>query len=121
MDNTMNAIEYLKEKHRMTNKCLINCTQCPLGYRNNKIKVECNRLEQEYTELAIEIVQKWAKEHPIKTILNDLLEKYPNTVLEVDIPRFCPSHLGYEKYNPNFCTASECRKCWNRPLEEKHG
>lgn len=58
---------------------------------------------------------------PKKTILQDLLEKYPNAVLGSDgAPKVCPSKLGYSDMKECVeCYGYEdCVACWNRPLEE---
>lgn len=58
---------------------------------------------------------------PKKTILQDLLEKYPNAELGRDgTPKICPSKLGYSDMKECVeCYGYEdCVACWNRPLEE---
>ena len=117
----MEAIKYLKEKKRMMNslgglngKCIgVNCDECPLGSKNNGRNLHCNSFEGEYPEEAVAIVEKWAEEHPQKTILMDFLEKYPKALIdEVNkIPSMCPNHLGYE-----YECCINCIDCWNRPL-----
>ena len=112
------AVEYLKSKARMTGKCTISCYDCYLSGRN-RVLLGCRRFEQEHPEKAIEIVEKWAKEHPVKTFLSDFLEKYPNAPCNTfGIPKICPSHVGYAKENAHDCDL-KCDKCWNRELEEK--
>ena len=122
----MTAVEYLKTKNRMvqvreTGVCTIECDNCQLSSKNNGKGMICGYFEKLFSEDAISIVKKWAKEHPQKTILMDLLEKYPNTLIESDgIPNFCPESLGY-KCDHEICDSlddNNCKKCWNRPLEE---
>ena len=56
-----------------------------------------------------------------KTILQELLEKYPNTKLGKDgTPNLCPSKLGYS--DMDICdemSIEACVDCWNRPVEEQ--
>ena len=115
----MDAVEYQRTIARL---CLnAKCGDCPIWLARKDKSRGCKFFLIDYPEEAVAIIQKWAEENPVKTILQDVLDKYPNTQLDNDIPRFCPHYLGYEKYksdNPDFCIASECRKCWNRPLEE---
>lgn len=117
----MTALEYLKEKNRMTKACRIVCDKCPLAYVNNGEMVTCGYLERYFPEKTIEIVQKWSEEHPVKTMLQDFLEKYPNAPKDHDgMPEFCPGSLGYQNDNEH-CEGSDnykCVNCWNRPLEE---
>ena len=56
-----------------------------------------------------------------KTILQDLLEKYPNAKRGKDgVPKLCPSKLGYsDTENCSEMSFEECIDCWNRPVEEK--
>lgn len=120
----MDAVKYFKEKRRMLNSlgridgtCMgVNCSRCPLSGENNGTKLACRYFEAEYPEEAIAIVEKWAAEHPQKTIFQDFLEKYPNAPLdEIDgTPIICPYRLGYEEKKG--CTDS-CIDCWNRPIE----
>lgn len=117
----MTALEYLGEKARMTKnengKCGIHCKDCPLSSRNNGVEELCNILEEKHPEKAVAIVQKWAKEHPRKTMLADLPEKYPNVPLDATgtPDSVYPCNLGYERqWN---CEEMKCNDCWNRPLE----
>lgn len=112
----MDAVKYQKTIARLCLKA--KCSDCPIWLARKDKSRGCKFFLIDYPEEAVTIIEKWAEEHPQKTMLQDVLEKYPNAPLDVDIPKFCPSHLGYEKYKPDFCKSSECRKCWNRPLEE---
>lgn len=122
----MTAVEYLKTKARMVNAeedgaCTIDCRDCPLSSINTGKDMTCINFDRAFPEEAISIVKKWAEEHPQKTILMDLLEKYPNALIESDgIPNFCPESLGYKR-DHEICDSlddNNCKKCWNRPLEE---
>lgn len=118
----MDALQFIKEWDRMCNTidASMGCKECVWGKQRSWIGT-CQEDVYRDPEKAISVLQTWIANNPRKTILQDVLEKYPNTQLDNDIPRFCPHYLGYEKYksdNPDLCIASECRKCWNRPLEE---
>lgn len=122
----MTALEYFKEKNRMTKKCSIDCTDFPLSSENNITGFACSGLQKKYPEIAISIVEKWSKEHPRKTILQDFLEKYPKAeLIHNKFPEICPYSLGYAENSQcvlddeeRFCS-EECEECWNRPMEEK--
>lgn len=112
----MTALEYLKQKRRMTKNCSI-CFDCPLYYKNNGMKLSCCDFEILFSEESISIVQKWAEEHPQKTMLQDFLEKYPKAQRKKSgEPAICPETLGYRPEGTG-CHV-ECYDCWNRPLEE---
>lgn len=113
----MNAIEYLKEFRRMCDSNL-GCPECPFFYANNGSGLACSNFHKERPEEAVFIVEKWSKENPQKTILQDFLEKHPNARTNDDgIPNLCPCILGYQlDFNPN-CFKHNCDKCWNAPLK----
>ena len=120
----MDALKYFQEKARMTKadekgNCTISCVHCPLFSHNHDEVSDsiCGCFELACPEKAIAIVQKWAEEHPVKTLLQDLLEHYPNGKLGLKgIPAFCPSLLGYSIEQ---CGEINCIECWGRPMEEK--
>lgn len=114
----MTAVEYLKEKARMTKTdkeghCKIDCDDCPL--HNNGTGLACCTFEQVYPERAVAIVQKWSEEHLRKTILQVFLEHYPDAYLGTDgHPRICPRDLGY---GTKICLEKSCGECWYTVLE----
>ncbi len=116
----MTAVEYLKQRGRMTNNCDISCSVCPLADVNNSKEVCCEEIKGKYPEEAIDIVQKWAEEHPQKTMLQDFFEKHPNAPRKTTgDPLVCPHVLGYRTEVKGCCTEfDKCYDCWNRPLEE---
>lgn len=116
----MDALTFFKERSRMTNNCSIDCDNCLIA--KNKYGVYCAVLEIEHPEETIAIVEKWSKEHPRKTYLTDLLEKYPNIDLaNTGEPKFlCPHDLGYmptPKNGRNCSSHEDCIKCWNTLME----
>ena len=105
----MDAVKYFEESERMC-KTYPTCEGCPLEPKN---EYDCIKDSVK----AVAIVEKWAEEHPQKTILTDFLEKFPKAKLGEDgTPYYCcPSELGYE--DDKHCRDCECIDCWNRPLE----
>lgn len=78
----MDAVEYLKTMRRLC-KSQANCPECPLhekfqedGYVYGY--VYCIADVKEYAEKAVQIVEQWGKEHPIKTRQSEFLEKFPD-------------------------------------------
>ena len=115
---------YLVEKKRMLNslgrtekRCNnVECTACPLSIDNNGFDFICCDFEIEHPLEAIEIVRKWAEEHPRKTRKDVLLEKLPNALMfKEGYPQTCCALLG-------FCSECEktdtCEECWNTEVEE---
>ena len=124
----MDVVKYFKKRKRMFNSlgrksgvCNgVFCSDCPFSYTNNGKNLDCTNFEEEYPEKAIAIVEKWAAEHPQKTMLQDFLERYPNAPLDkIDgTPIICPYEIGYEeRCLDRDCNDIGCVKCWNRPIE----
>jgi hypothetical protein len=113
----MTAVEYLKEKMRLTDGCAIDCRVCRLSNYNNGKLTDCEAFQLEYPEEAVAIVQEWAEEQPAKTILDDFFEKFPNApTTAFGYPIICPHHVGYSE-NEDWCEDERCLDCWSRPLE----
>ena len=112
----MDAVKFLTERRRIC-RDYEDCSDCPLDL------LSCNGFGiDEFTDL-VSAVEKWSAEHPVKTRLQDFMEKYPNapTVGHEKMPLLRPAALGY-------CETISCRDCkyypqsdvycWNLPLEE---
>ena len=119
----MNAIEYLKEKGRMTGNCkdIYKCRACKLSEDINDTEQSCGTFECLQPEQAVEIVEKWAKENPPKTYLSALLERLPNAKLnEKGLPTcICPNMIFKVE---NGCRKGQfmtCLECWNREYKEE--
>ncbi len=116
----MEAVEYLKAKARMTNGCKSGCSKCPLYSENNIKNIECISFESEFSELAVEAVEKWAKRHPVKTYLSVLLERFPKASFDsYKVPKLCPDSI-FENAKFESCNCPKtCRECWNREYKEE--
>lgn len=106
----MDAVDFLKTVSRMCS--MVNdCLDCPI----EGLSGICNPQKGREGEL-VNTVEKWAKEHPVKTRLSDFLEKYPNAPLNTDgIPELCAEKFGYK----GICNDHEvfCYKCWHLAIE----
>lgn len=85
--------------------------------------VKCYVFVMQEPEKCMEVMKKWEEEHPRKTIVQELLEKYPDAPINNrGYPvKMCPDNLGYSRYDecPTVCLSGNiCVECWNRPLEE---
>lgn len=117
---------YFAEKQRMTKRlkggiCKLDCRKCPLYSSNNGTSgsTSCSDCEAFYPEKAITLVQKWSDEHPPKSYLSELLERFPNAPLHVTgIPEnICPFHLGLMSID-DCRNDRDCVKCWNQSIED---
>ena len=112
----MDAIMFLKEWKRMC-KTMPDCDiDCPFGGKFSS-RVDCELDIQNKPEKAVEILEHWSKENPMKTIMDDFFEKFPNAPKDDGgEPITCPYDCGY-------VTTRECPEhyicveCWSRPLE----
>lgn len=90
----MDALKFLKEFDRMCG-CYSGgfCAGCP---RKEEPSCDSSTMSDEELAKLIGDVEQWSKEHPQRTRLQDLLEKYPNAKLNRSgYPTFCCQALGY--------------------------
>lgn len=108
---------YFKGKNRMTKECTIDCIDCPLSDSKNGIKITCGNYQNKYILKAVQIVQQWSDEHPIKTNLDDFGEKYPKARLsDSGLPFVGPCKLSYrDNMECNDCPG--CKAIWNQPYK----
>lgn len=123
---------YFAEKRRMTKRtknglCKTKCSDCPLCSDNNGTSedMSCTTFEMYYPEKAVKAVQRWSDEHPPKTYLTELLDKYPNVLLNDDgTPEgICPHQLGLKSSIVD-CKKSygcDCVQCWSQIIEDGEG
>lgn len=75
----MDALEFLKAYNRMCDNYGGTCTGCPLEKECcNLVNEDCN------FEKVVSVVEKWAKEHPVKTRQSKFLEQFPDAELDED-------------------------------------
>lgn len=68
----MDAVEFLKTLRRMCNGW---CRECEYGKRSGSDP--CMIWQRAHPEEAVEIAEKWAKEHPAKTRQSEFLKLFP--------------------------------------------
>lgn len=111
----MDAVEFLKEKNRMCREyggLPEDCFICPIG--NGRGECQAGILENQKVteEILVQIVEKWAAEHPAKTRQSEFLKIFPNarivdgviTIEPCDIDnkrcgegsKWCDDHTGCE-------------------------
>lgn len=106
----MDAIEFLKQRHRMCD--METCDSCPASFLD-----ECDCDSKDIVEL-VEIVEKWAQEHPQKTMMQDFFEKFPNAPrTKTGEPMICPYNCGHGNFSCEQANGT-CYNCWSRPLED---
>lgn len=122
----MDAVEFLKEKSRMCNTFNL-CDGG--GYKETcelyKEGLTCADYTNDYPEKAVEIVERWAKEHPRKTRQSELLKLFPRVEKAADgMVAFCPEDMDSEFVCPikNGGYRDQCIGCrekyWLEEVEE---
>ena len=111
----MDALKFLEEFDRMCNSYEDRyCKGCP---RAGEPFCDVTGLDKEERKKLISDVEQWSKEHPQKTRLEDLIEKYPSAKLNRSgYPTFCCQALGY--CDECLYGGNGCKDCWNMPVEE---
>lgn len=109
---------YFQERKRMCERD--GCNGCPLCSYLNDTNKTCPVFENDHPNEAIRIVQDWSNANPPRTIMTELLEKYPKASIKDGVPDFCPSVLGLTPYcNGNYQSTSQaCIDCWSKLVKE---
>lgn len=85
---------------------------------------DCDKEGDDYTlnnfdtSLLAEKVEKWAKEHPLKTRQSEFLRLYPNVRLNNGVIDICPRSVDATKVT-NGCAANMCNPCMRKFWLEK--
>lgn len=101
----MDAVEYVKALHRLC-KSKDGCFKCILDSEDGCIAA-ANRYED--YENTVQIVEQWAKEHPIKTRQSAFLRMFPNADICRDVIDILPCSI--EKEMKKCCGDRECDEC----------
>lgn len=102
----MDAVEYLKTLDRMRH---CECLKCEFRKVRSGIET-CPVWQRTHPEEAVAIVEKWAKEHPIKTRQSEFLEHYPDArILAHGCLNVCPMNV-FSDTDIN-CNAQPCIEC----------
>lgn len=116
----LTAKEYFNIKNRMTKRCQIKCSDCPLSINRNNKCCGCSSFESEYTAEAVAIVENWGKEHPLATNAEHYAEELRKIGYNADveyIKKTCPVHKNAAFTKSRICNdandCSECYKWWN--------
>lgn len=87
----MDAVEFLRARRKLCDDNVCG-ESCPLFYCCDD-GIEDNRIRQ------ILAVERWAKEHHVKTRQSEFLKMYPNAQKSSDgVLNICPEKIEHEKY-----------------------
>lgn len=100
----MDAVEYVKQRERMCDY-YVNCGDCPAG--NYEGCASLNEIPN-----LVPIVEKWAKEHPVKTRQSEFLKMFPNASVGYNGTLvICPSQADTKAVTECVRSERNCDKC----------
>lgn len=103
----MDAVEYVKALRRLC-RSKIKCSECQLL---NKEEHCCMADIGECAEKTVQIVEQWAKDHPVRTRQSEFLRMFPKAEMKDDYLWMCPKYINYD-YNPEEnCHEISCSDC----------
>lgn len=109
----MDAVKFLEELSRMC-KQSFDCGDCKLdglcfilGYLREHNHIKCENSVE-----TVEIVEKWAKDHPKKTRQSKFLKHYPYArLIQEKCIDVAPCHVDTENYNSENGTCAKYGNC----------
>lgn len=120
----MDAVEFLKEADRMHNFDDQDCAGCEINKRRGD-NLSCVNWVLNHPAEAVELVERWAKEHPRKTRQSELLKLFPRVEKAADgMVAFCPEDMDSKFVCPikNGGYRDQCIGCrekyWLAEVEE---
>lgn len=122
----MDAVEFLEEFDRMCDSYGGDCGNCEI-HKETKSSLTCRAYVFAHPRKAVEIVERWAKEHPKKTRQSELLKLFPRVGMASNgTIDFCPINFDEEftcpekgKFDSGECKCPDCRKkYWLEELDE---
>lgn len=121
----MDAVEFLEEANRMHNFDNQDCAKCEINKRRGG-NLSCVEWTLNRPAEAVEIVERWAKEHPRKTRQSEFLKMFPRVSMTADgVIAFCPESMDSTFVCPikeRDCYDPECGDCrkkyWLEEVEE---
>lgn len=114
----MDAVKFVTSMSRICQNS--NCNDCVISSFCGKT---CNERTEIDTEEAVEIVEKWVEDHPIKTRLTEYKKVFPNCRLRDNGYPSADPCLIMDSYSSGddcekFSSCNECRKeFWNEVIE----
>ena len=117
----MDAVKFVKTLGRM---CNVECIRCEF-WKKRSSGESCASWQKNHPEEAVAIVEKWAKEHPIKTRQSEFLKMFPNVILnDKGQPSLCAKLLDTTYHRVGGCglDVDTCQRCmdnfWGQEVED---
>lgn len=102
------------------------CNECKIlkiiDKKEDRESRTCQFWIMKYPKEAVEIIEKWASEHPVKTRQSEFLKLYPNARLdEENFITICPCELNNDMEHET-CVHKSCPNCrknyWSHEVTE---
>lgn len=123
----MDAVEFIVTRDRMCSSFNGCCTGCKV-YERMGAGEACIHYMAQHPQEAVEIVERWGKEHPLKNRQNEFLKLFPRGKLAPDgMLKFCPQEVDSGFMCPmvverSFSLRLHCEDCrrkyWLEEVEE---
>lgn len=110
----MDAVKFIKQINRLC-EAQENCKDCPLiGHAcdvNTATIMSCYNIES--VQKMVQIVEQWAKDHPVKTRQSEFLKMFPNARIDDSgVLLFCPKDFLPVGARNTYCEKHEnCKEC----------
>ena len=99
----MDAVEFLKARRRLCNNNICE-DSCPLFHcEDDDTDDDCVK--------QVCAVEQWAKEHPIKTMQDKLLDVFPKSKIINGCVLLCPMNIDEEYQERSPCSYKFCEDC----------
>lgn len=108
----MEARDFIKSADRLCNYYK-ECVECPLFISGNCYWIDFGRKRFEENNKVIDIVEEWAKEHPVETRQDKMLKAFPNFPnhnLIGGVLNLCPQNFEKD-FSLEFCNQKDCLEC----------
>ena len=103
----MDAVKFCKELSRLCSNH--ECSKCPIRTSQHFNCTIQNRGDN--AESVVEIVEQWAKNHPVKTRQSEFLKMFPGAKIDGDVLWLCPKYIGYDYRPEENCYEIDCDDC----------
>ena len=108
----MDAVKFIEEINRLC-EAQEDCKDCPLiGHScdvNTATIMSCYNIES--VQKMVQIVEQWAKDHPVKTRQSEFLKMFPNAMTNESDGILCISPCNIEGKRIGCANGKGCNDC----------
>lgn len=119
----MDAVEFIRGRDRMCRTFNMRCRGCEIA-KHMEGNESCNDYIKRCPAEAVEIVERWTKEHPLKTRQSELLKIFPNARRWDNFIDLCPQMIEnfdcpQKHEGDTWKSCTECkRQYWNAEVKD---